>query len=135
MGRGAELVDRIYSRLDGVEWLGRLVVRLSVGLEFFGSGLGKLGKLPGFVEYFRSLGIPAPELQAPFVSSSSDGSCSPAPAPQASTLVFASHLRLGGQKLQHRGVERLRVVLGDHVRRLGDLHHAAAGDDLRHLLG
>jgi putative oxidoreductase len=68
MRRGAELVARIYSRLDGVEWLGRLVVRLSVGLEFFGSGLGKLGKLPGFVEYFRSLGIPAPELQAPFVA-------------------------------------------------------------------
>jgi putative oxidoreductase len=68
MGRGADLVGRLYARLDGVEWLGRLVVRLSIGLEFFGSGLGKLGKLAGFVEYFRSLGIPAPELQAPFVA-------------------------------------------------------------------
>ena len=69
MGRGAELVGRLYGWLDGVEWLGRLVVRLSVGIEFFGSGLGKLGKLPSFVQYFRSLGIPVPELQAPFVAS------------------------------------------------------------------
>lgn len=69
MGRGTELVGRIHARLDGAEWLGRLAVRLSVGLMFFGSGLGKLGRLPGLVEYFRSLGIPAPELQAPFVAS------------------------------------------------------------------
>jgi putative oxidoreductase len=62
-------VRRIYARLEGLEWLGRLAVRLSVGIMFFGSGLGKLGKLPGLVDYFRSLGIPAPELQAPFVAS------------------------------------------------------------------
>jgi len=69
VGRGAQLLGRLYARLDALEWLGRLVIRLSLGLEFFGSGLGKLGKLPGFVEYFRSLGIPAPALQAPFVAS------------------------------------------------------------------
>jgi len=69
MGRGAELVDRFYARLNSVEWLWRLVVRLAVGIEFFGSGLGKLGKLPGFIQYFRSLGIPLPEVQAPFVAS------------------------------------------------------------------
>ena len=68
MGRGAELVGRLYTWLESVEWLWRLVVRLSVGIEFFGSGLGKLGKLPGFIQYFRSLGIPFPELQAPFVA-------------------------------------------------------------------
>jgi putative oxidoreductase len=67
--RVAQLVGWLYARLEGAEWLGRLVVRLSVGIEFFGSGLGKLGKLPGFIDYFRSLGIPAPELQAPFVAS------------------------------------------------------------------
>jgi putative oxidoreductase len=61
-------VNRIYERLDSMEWLGRLVIRLSVGVMFFGSGLGKLGKLPGLIGYFRSLGIPAPELQAPFVA-------------------------------------------------------------------
>ena len=61
-------VARIYTGLEGVEWVARLVVRLAVGLEFFGSGLGKLGKLSGLIQYFRSLGIPAPEIQAPFVA-------------------------------------------------------------------
>lgn len=63
------LVTRIYARLDSIEWFARLVIRIAVGLEFFGSGLGKLGKLSGFIQYFRSLGIPAPEIQAPFVAS------------------------------------------------------------------
>ena len=65
----AEHVTHLYTRLDRAEWVARLVVRLAVGLEFFGSGLGKLGKLSGFTQYFRTLGIPAPEIQAPFVAS------------------------------------------------------------------
>jgi putative oxidoreductase len=68
MGRGADFVVRLYTWLEGLEWLWRLVVRLSIGIEFFGSGLGKLGKLPGFIQYFRTLGIPFPEVQAPFVA-------------------------------------------------------------------
>jgi putative oxidoreductase len=64
----ADRVTGIYARLDGLEWVARLVVRVAVGLEFFGSGLGKLGKLSGLTQYFRSLGIPAPEIQAPFVA-------------------------------------------------------------------
>jgi putative oxidoreductase len=62
-------VTRLYARLDGIEWVAQLVVRIAVGLEFFGSGLGKLGKLSGLIQYFRSLGIQAPEIQAPFVAS------------------------------------------------------------------
>ncbi len=69
MGRAALFMIRLYAWLDGLEWLWRLAVRLSVGIEFFGSGLGKLGKLPGFIQYFRMLGVPFPELQAPFVAS------------------------------------------------------------------
>ena len=68
MGRGTESVVRVYAWLESIEWLWRLFVRLSVGIEFFGSGLGKLGKLPGFIEFFRKLGIPFPEVQAPFVA-------------------------------------------------------------------
>ena len=69
MGPAAHFVIRLYAWLDGLEWLWRLAVRLSVGIEFFSSGLGKLGKLPGFIQYFRTLGVPFPELQAPFVAS------------------------------------------------------------------
>jgi putative oxidoreductase len=64
----ADRVTGIYARLDGLEWVARLIVRVAVGLEFFGSGLGKVGKLSGLTQYFRSLGIPAPEIQAPFVA-------------------------------------------------------------------
>ena len=65
----ADFVSRLYAQLDGLEWGARLVVRIAVGLEFFGSGLGKLGKLNGLIHYFRSLGIPAAEILAPFVAS------------------------------------------------------------------
>ena len=33
------------------------------------SGLGKLGKLSGLIQYFRSLDIPAADILAPFVAS------------------------------------------------------------------
>jgi putative oxidoreductase len=65
----AAVIARVYARLDGLQWAVRLVVRIAIGIEFFGSGLGKLGKLSGLIEYFRSLGIPAPQIQAPFVAS------------------------------------------------------------------
>jgi hypothetical protein len=38
MGHAAHFVIRLYAWLDGLEWLWRLAVRLSVGIEFFGSG-------------------------------------------------------------------------------------------------
>src|SRR5215467_13766080 len=69
MARDGQFVIRLYAWLDDLEWLWRLAVRLSVGIEFFGSGLGKLGRLPGFIQYFRTLGVPFPELQAPSVAS------------------------------------------------------------------
>src|SRR5215813_3717283 len=69
MKNGIDFVNRVYNWLNSLEWIARLVVRIAVGIEFFGSGLGKLGKLSGLIQYFRSLGIPAPEIQAPFVAS------------------------------------------------------------------
>ena len=42
--------------------------RLCLGTVFVQSGWGKLHDLPRVVEYFTSLGIPAPGLQAPFVA-------------------------------------------------------------------
>jgi putative oxidoreductase len=39
-----------------------------VGLVFVTTGWGKLQNLDRVIEFFRSLGIPAPEYQAPFVA-------------------------------------------------------------------
>jgi putative oxidoreductase len=64
-----DVVSRVYAWLNSVEWVARLAVRIAIGIEFFGSGVGKLGKLTGLIQYFRSLGIPAPEILAPFVAS------------------------------------------------------------------
>lgn len=49
-------------------WLPPLLARVSVGLVFVTTGWGKLQNLEQVIEFFRSLGIPAPELQAPFVA-------------------------------------------------------------------
>ncbi len=49
-------------------WLPPLLARVSVGLVFVTTGWGKLQNLERVIEFFRSLGIPAPELQAPFVA-------------------------------------------------------------------
>jgi putative oxidoreductase len=59
------LVLAIAGRL---RWLPPLAARVAVGLVFVTAGWGKLQNLPQVVEFFRSLGIPAPELQAPFVA-------------------------------------------------------------------
>jgi putative oxidoreductase len=49
-------------------WLPPTLARATVGWIFVLSGWGKLHNLPDIVEYFRSLGIPAPEIQAPFAA-------------------------------------------------------------------
>ena len=64
-----DFVIRLYARLNSIEWMARLAVRIAIGLEFFGSGLGKLGKLSGLIQYFRSLDIPAADILAPVVAS------------------------------------------------------------------
>jgi putative oxidoreductase len=49
-------------------WLPPLLARVTVGWVFVESGWGKLHDLPKVTEFFRSLGIPAPEIQAPFAA-------------------------------------------------------------------
>jgi putative oxidoreductase len=61
--RGVHLLAR-------ADWLPPLLARITVGWVFVESGWGKLHNLPKVVEYFRSLHIPAPELQAPFAAGS-----------------------------------------------------------------
>jgi putative oxidoreductase len=44
-----------------------LAVRLYWGWQFFDTGRGKLSNIPKVVEYFTSLGVPAPALNAHFI--------------------------------------------------------------------
>ena len=54
---------------SALSWLPLAAARLALGWVFVQSGWGKLHDLPRVVEYFASLGVPAPHLQAPFVAS------------------------------------------------------------------
>ncbi len=54
--------------LGKLTWLPPTLARLTLGLVFFNSGRGKLGNLSQVVEYFQSLGIPAPHFQAPLAA-------------------------------------------------------------------
>ena len=51
-----------------LRWLGPLVARITVGWIFLSTGWGKLHDLQKVIDYFRDLGIPHPELQAPFAA-------------------------------------------------------------------
>jgi putative oxidoreductase len=53
---------------DRLSWLPPTLARLTVGSVFLWSGWGKLHSLDKIVEFFGQLGIPYPELQAPFAS-------------------------------------------------------------------
>jgi len=67
-----QLLGRIldgYKLLERLKELPPLLVRLGVGLMFFGGALHKATHLAEFVAYFESLHIPAAHLQAPFVIS------------------------------------------------------------------
>ncbi len=50
------------------DWLPGLVARLTIGLTFLQTGWGKLHHLDKVIAFFTSLGIPAANIQAPFVS-------------------------------------------------------------------
>jgi putative oxidoreductase len=59
------LVLAIAARL---QWLPPTLARFTLGWIFLWSGWGKLHNIDGVIEFFGSLGIPHPELQAPFAS-------------------------------------------------------------------
>jgi putative oxidoreductase len=50
------------------DFIAPLLARATVGYAFVESGWGKINNLATVTEYFTELGIPAPALQAPFVS-------------------------------------------------------------------
>jgi len=51
-----------------LQWLPALISRVTIGMIFIQSGWGKFHHLDKVVQFFASLGIPAPHLQAPFVA-------------------------------------------------------------------
>lgn len=53
---------------EPVHFIGPLLVRLTVGVVFVTSGWGKLHNLDKVTAFFTELGIPAPGIQAVFVS-------------------------------------------------------------------
>lgn len=63
-----QLIQLAVRLLAKLEDLGVLLARLTVGLVFVHSGWGKFHHLDKVVDFFRDLGIPAPQLQAPFVA-------------------------------------------------------------------
>lgn len=64
----ARRLSTSFTKLEELEWLPILMVRVAEGYMFASSGWGKLGKLHEFTAYFESLGIPLASLQAPFVA-------------------------------------------------------------------
>jgi putative oxidoreductase len=55
--------------LRRLDWAPPLLARLVIGAVFVPAGWGKLHALSDVTAFFRDLGIPYPEVQAPFVSS------------------------------------------------------------------
>lgn len=49
-------------------WVGPLSARITVGYVFMVTGWVKLQNLPQIIEYFTTLGIPAPHILTPFVA-------------------------------------------------------------------
>ena len=65
MQRIQALVDEWSTKLS---WLPPLLARVAIGIAFILNGLGKLKGLDGVIAFFGELGIPAPQIMAPFVA-------------------------------------------------------------------
>lgn len=61
--------NRILALINKLNWLGPLLIRLTVGLVFVYTGWGKLHSLEQVTQYFESLRIPAPGFHAVLVGS------------------------------------------------------------------
>jgi putative oxidoreductase len=64
LSRLGNTLTRLRALGDKATFLGPTLARLTVGLVFIGTGWGKLHSLPDVTEFFASLNIPAPGLNA-----------------------------------------------------------------------
>jgi putative oxidoreductase len=63
-----ELRAKLMGIVEKLAAFAPLLIRITVGIVFVLSGWGKLHNLEKVIGFFTSLGIPAPQLQAPFVA-------------------------------------------------------------------
>ncbi len=59
---------KVIALVNRLSWLAPLAIRVSVGIAFTVTGWAKLHNLEQIIGYFTKLGIPAPQIQAPFVA-------------------------------------------------------------------
>ena len=95
-------------------WLPPLVARVAVGWTFMLTGWGKLHDLPRIIDFFRELGIPYPELQAPFVASVELG-C-------GTLLVVGLFSRVAALPLIGTMVVAIATAQWENVTSFGDLY-------------
>ena len=63
-----KLREIILPYIEKFNWFPGLLARLCIGVIFLQSGWGKLHHLDKVIAFFTSLGIPAANIQAPFVA-------------------------------------------------------------------
>ncbi len=68
IGAWRALDERVREIGEALVWLPPLLARAIVGTVFVQSGWGKLHSLDNVIAFFRELGIPWPEVQAPFAA-------------------------------------------------------------------
>lgn len=63
------LRDKAIDKLNKAAWLGPLLLRVTLGVVFMGTGWGKLHSLDKVTDFFTELHLPAPHFQAVLVAS------------------------------------------------------------------
>ena len=94
-------------------WLPPTLARVTVGWIFVQSGWGKLHHLDQVVKFFSDLGIPAPQIQAPFAAAT-EFSC-------GSLVLLGLATRLAAPPLMVIMAVALSTALRDRIDELSDL--------------
>ena len=68
MSKLLALRESMIAKLEANRWLGLVLLRLAVGLVFVSTGWGKVHSIGNVTQFFTELGIPAPGINAVFVS-------------------------------------------------------------------